>query len=79
MRKEKVEIEPNQILPEAAQEILKDAAKACKSVYSLSERESILNRAIRIVKMKYPDYFQKTKTSFDSIGFFVSGWKNDSN
>lgn len=79
MRKEKVEIEPNQILPDAAQEILKDAAKACKSAYSLSEKESILNRAIRIVKLKYPDYFQKSRTNFDSIGFFVNGWKDDSN
>ena len=71
--------EPNYVLPLEAQRILKQAAEKCKTLTKLDDREAEMNRAITFVRQVWPECFQAPKRKdFDSIKFFVNGWRNDS-
>lgn len=71
--------EPNYVLPLEAQRILKQAAEKCKTLTKLDDREAEMNRAITFVRQVWPERFQAPKRKdFDSIKFFVNGWRNDS-
>lgn len=70
-------IEPfgkHRLLPEEVQDILKDAAKECKNLRTLAEREDVLNRAIRIAHERCPKSFRDERNPFDTLSHFIMGW-----
>lgn len=70
-------IEPfseHRVLPPEAQDILKDAATECQKLRTLTEREEVINRAIKVVRQNWPRYFRDERNSFDSLGYFIVGW-----
>lgn len=70
-------IEPfseHRVLPPEAQAILKDAATECQKLRTLTEREGVINRAIKVVRQNWPRYFRDERNSFDSLGYFIVGW-----
>lgn len=70
-------IEPfskHRVLPPEAQAILKDAATECQKLRTLTEREEVINRAIKVVRQNWPRYFRDERNSFDSLGYFIVGW-----